>query len=1641
MKPSNYFNSLKPKKYQPPRPGRPFGSGFHHQAITLVLLALFSFSANSTLAQCNYTVILSADVPDYYICNGQTITLTTEVTGASAPAYAWYVGGVLQSNITNTLQATTADEYEVRVTDNGCTTTRTIDLLDGTSATGDPHTPSYYWTFDVSGTIDLADGNGLISLPSQHDQDAVDNVIMDYFNSNSNYPTTSGGQVNDYVQLDGYGTNAGSIEIEGNDLSYSALTRMTTEYLYKPDPNAMAAEFFVPKSGSQILGAYPSVSYRSIRIVLNNSIATPIMEVALNGVGRKSWDYYIDGNWHHFVVTADLELGLVKLYVDGVSPEGFQFQFAPDPNDEFNKSSAGVLKIGPQGAPWGHADFGGFDELAIYLDKAIPATLVYQHYQDAVNGKHYTFYDNTIYCTSVKPLQDALSLVELEYDPKEYQVGYDPNDGYAVANSQIPIDQIKDSPFPRYEQGNELKRNYPWYDYLWLAGREADLEGATRHNYAGPTNASVNANSGELNAELAEHWNYYTHIGSSTYDEMRKFANDHPEIPAYITTLWSNANLGYLGMSGYGNMINRTNLGRDHYLYSSAGTPNLIVNPTRPEASVAIDGSAQGAALEGWLAGLKRPVQLINENGEVLPIAHTDWSFNSTYHGFNSDVQNDFQTHFGTNTSDWNLYCGLANERIRSAYRDGILGYTPLLNRPETGFSYYSVDGLGGHTLYSFGAWNEIKNIQKNLGSDYLATPDFYPPNPSRWAEGYGAWHGISWATYGRRNELAGGDDLFSPFVSPGWDENPTHNIRPGQWLGFLKILGMFGAEFYYTGHFYAAGNHEYVKAYERPEHWAWQPLMPSYAQAISSRYEYFLREGSIVQDQILNITGINPVYKEFKLTAGGGDTYTMARKWVNPSSPTDIHYLIMSTKQRYSNSVQTGTSGVNYEKHVFIRNLDNQGIDLTVMSRQQGSTYIYRKDDQGGDYILIQLDEWHEPWHPTHWSKDFVFEAEVHDDLKQVTSNVLDMKYLSITTRINDPSLGEQPTPALGGDFTDFVTYYTFPNFDPVTHTPSDWGLTGEAPMLSYKFRVCNADNSTEDYGVNLRMRLKETATGTTGCYVRLMTADRSQVIQSDYVGCVGSTDWMWYTHGLCGALNFDNLEEGYYYVDIIPENEKLEIDRLILDEGHDLILPANQLHGSCGSWAPNNTPSYEVDFTYDTECDGNVQFTSYAGPTVADGCAGGVMYQWIFVNGSTQTTSQWMPGDALWPNGGTWANPIHTFSANDPNNEATLRVDFGNGIILSSAATLNIVQKPTVMVNFSKTSACVGETITASANVTGGAAPYSYTWYPLLNALSNSLPTVDFLLNEETNPTEDFKVMVTDNNGCQTEMITPITVNSPLSVSSNSPVVSVCDGDQGPVQFHASASGGSGSGYTYSWSPSTFLSSTTSSTPTASTGSGKLTNTLYTVTATDPLGCVGKAHVLLEANSIMAHTPDVINKCVGDASGFQIGGAVPCSTGTHTYKWTTKVNTGADPGLQSTTVLSPQVGATSGTLSSAGDITYTLTATDQNGNIATSSTRLIITSCGPVPPMATEEVLVDEGSIELFPNPSNGVFEVLFSGTLESESFDLELYDLAGNLIMTQSKQGSSAKLDVKHLSEGLYIVHVKNEEHHYQLRAFIR
>lgn len=174
------------------------------------------------------------------------------------------------------------------------------------------------------------------------------------------------------------------------------------------------------------------------------------------------------------------------------------------------------------------------------------------------------------------------------------------------------------------------------------------------------------------------------------------------------------------------------------------------------------------------------------------------------------------------------------------------------------------------------------------------------------------------------------------------------------------------------------------------------------------------------------------------------------------------------------------------------------------------------------------------------------------------------------------------------------------------------------------------------------------------------------------------------------------------------------------------------------------------------------------------------------------------------------------------------------------------------------------------------------------------------------------------------------------------------------------------------------------------------------------------GTYSVTVDLNGVTAVDTIVVNTIPSPVAGFTCdSSAAPTyaftntSTNANSYAW--------DFGDGGTSTLTDPTY----TYAVSGNYTITLVATGLCGNDTT--TKGVSVSVG------IEELM--EGAVELYPNPSNGLFNVRFSGV--SGSVSLQVTDLAGKLVYSATDrdvaQGEVKQVQLNGLSEGMYFLKV--------------
>ncbi|MFS0491569.1 T9SS type A sorting domain-containing protein [Leadbetterella byssophila] len=222
-----------------------------------------------------------------------------------------------------------------------------------------------------------------------------------------------------------------------------------------------------------------------------------------------------------------------------------------------------------------------------------------------------------------------------------------------------------------------------------------------------------------------------------------------------------------------------------------------------------------------------------------------------------------------------------------------------------------------------------------------------------------------------------------------------------------------------------------------------------------------------------------------------------------------------------------------------------------------------------------------------------------------------------------------------------------------------------------------------------------------------------------------------------------------------------------------------------------------------------------------------------------------------------------------------------------------------------------------TATVNVTGGSAPYTYSWAPTGGTAATATG-----LSAGT-----YTVTITDAIGCETTKSFTITQPPLLQVNTNFQNNITCYGESNGSAM-VNATGGTGS-YSYSWSPT---GATSASVVGLSAGS-------HFVTVTDDNGCQAtRILTLIQPPALVANPVMMGNvSCNGGSNGFATVNATGGS-GSYSYAWTPS-------------------GATTATATGLSATAHKVTVTDINGCKATHTflitqpaTQLTATAAGQV-------------------------------------------------------------------------------------------
>ena len=824
------------------------------------------------------------------------------------------------------------------------------------------------------------------------------------------------------------------------------------------------------------------------------------------GIGVTSPLYLHDNKWHHLAfrskfVSSSTDTNsscFVDIYVDGQSPQAFK--------SNSTSKLCTIFQSGENITFLSDSFDGDIDEVAIY-ETSLPDSLIYAHYTDAIlNHKPYRLIDPGTPAPAPAPTSSTFSLKEFAPGTQLPTPTGKPTQGVKLSCLQ----QLQQYPNPRYPSTTSIassKRK------LGPLSNCMDPQYMADENQPNTTKMGVINGSLAIQRELATTWNYAIFIGnvnelefkhnSSYINLTMELVNEmHAKHQTPFELEIIRANVYNISMprgpnnkpaivsnnhpdacylqDKSGNFIDYhglpvKNASRHRYLRITSKHSTVC-----PDATFDSDGEYFKSAFTSLQRNLSKSVRAIRlwEDGELFasqmsardalaldPVVFQDFLSLKLP---NTSIGYDFRTF----TSNWRL-------RLTNRFRDIFMQDNALKQQllADTEYGEFEVEGS---TTY-FGRWPILRNImtarpnpRDTSKTMHYAKVDMYVTRPFEWDIGAGSWHGLDWISMVLPSQIAAGDFLYSPFVSPGWSAAEEKNVRPGQWLGLLKCAAATGAEYYYTGLFSPSDN----GLFSRSQNWAWVAAIPAYAQAITQQWVDLLDNGKLLQgDQPMqevmwNLPSdiLQPI--SYRFWSGSQNVPVYIRQSLNDPSV----LLVTGTVQPQSSVVGNVPLVVNASIQLPLPAKQNQ---LTVFEfRRQGSVYVVHLDKGATDVVdaaevssVVQLDAWHEATHPSYWNSNVCVEAELHDAYQPLSGGSGKRDHTTETATSNDFSM-----------FVTFVTLYS------------------DVDELSFQYTMRPGTCAGNKYFINVRIRQRNDGKGCIGGTVGSRSLWNVCVVGSDW-------------------------------------------------------------------------------------------------------------------------------------------------------------------------------------------------------------------------------------------------------------------------------------------------------------------------------------------------------------------------------------------------------------------------------------------------------------------------------------------------------------------------------------------------------------
>lgn len=435
--------------------------------------------------------------------------------------------------------------------------------------------------------------------------------------------------------------------------------------------------------------------------------------------------------------------------------------------------------------------------------------------------------------------------------------------------------------------------------------------------------------------------------------------------------------------------------------------------------------------------------------------------------------------------------------------------------------------------------------------------------------------------------------------------------------------------------------------------------------------------------------------------------------------------------------------------------------------------------------------------------------------------------------------------------------------------------------------------------------------------------------------------------------------------------------------------------------SFSVNSNCNLNTAFNVNISSNGNVVFSNLTTPSV------GVTYTWSFGNGGNSNAVN--PNFTYTSNGSYTVNLTAQSFSPSCNSSTIAVITITNVTGCNLNANFSASQGSTGIVNFNNTSTGTSSTTVYSWNFGNGVS--SNLSSPIITYTSNGSYTVTLTASNNSTPT------------CVSTKTTVVFVNSICNLVAG---FTYSAGNNGLVNFFNTTTN-TNSFVTYSWNFGSAPSSSATN-PSYAFANGTYTVTL-TATSFSP-NCVNSVSQVIAVtnNTCIANS----NFTLIPTSTPKLWNAIPAASANITaaqWSW-------GDGSVSNTLYTSHlySVSATyticlSTTVSCGASSTYCSSYFVYKGN-GQSSDMIEVNVLDPSNTVGIKAGPINESQINIYPNPSNGLFNLHINGITDGV-LKLELYNLIGELLLESSAfvkgEELTKNIDLQEFSNGIYLIKV--------------